>query len=309
MKTLVSTLGLSRSDWLKWRRKGIGGSDAGAILGMNSWSTPYRIWAEKLGMLPEQEDNEAMRQGRDLEEYVAQRFAEKTGKKVRRRNAMFMHDDYPWMLANIDRDIVGENAGLECKTSSSLNIKKYRLGEYPEQYYAQCQHYMAVMGWDKMYLAILLYGRDFLIFEIERDEEDIAVLITEEKNFWENYVEKKEAPPVDGKEPTSDTIKTIYEGGDQEEVQLFGRDLTIDTYLNILAKAKELEEEAERYKQLLQEDMGNSEVGYTDKYKVTWKTQTRKTFDHKKFAGDNPHIDLSSYFKESTFRKFAIKEM
>ena len=127
MKTLVSTLGLSRSDWLKWRRKGIGGSDAGAILGMNSWSTPYRIWAEKLGMLPEQEDNEAMRQGRDLEEYVAQRFAEKTGKKIRRRNAMFMHDDYPWMLANIDRDIVGENAGLECKTSSSLNIKKYRL--------------------------------------------------------------------------------------------------------------------------------------------------------------------------------------
>ena len=114
---------------------------------------------------------------------------------------------------------------------------------------------------------------------------------------------------MDGKEPTSDTLKVIYTGGDLEEVKLFGRDLTIETYLTMLERIKELEKEAEQYKQCLQEDLGDSEVGYTDKYKVTWKTQTRNTFDHKRFAKENPHIDLRGYFKESSFRKFAIKEM
>ena len=70
----------------------------------------------------EEFDNEAMREGRDLEEYVARRFMEETGKKVRRANAMFYDEEKPFMLADVDRMIVGENAGLECKTASPFQL-------------------------------------------------------------------------------------------------------------------------------------------------------------------------------------------
>lgn len=86
---------LTREEWLAERRKGIGGSDAAAIIGMNHYVTPYMLWADKTGQLPEQEDNEAMRQGRDLEQYVADRFIEATGKRVRRHTAIIRNPAYP----------------------------------------------------------------------------------------------------------------------------------------------------------------------------------------------------------------------
>ena len=72
----------TREEWLYDRLKGIGGSDVGAVLGLNKYKSAYTLWAEKCGLLQdEEEDNEAMRVGRDLEQYVADRFTEATGKK------------------------------------------------------------------------------------------------------------------------------------------------------------------------------------------------------------------------------------
>ena len=104
---------MDRAKWLEDRRKSIGGSDAAAIIRLNPYATPYMVWADKTGRLPEQEDNEAMRQGRDLEDYVASRWMEKTGKKVRKRNGIIRNPKYPFAHANIDRWVIGENAGLE----------------------------------------------------------------------------------------------------------------------------------------------------------------------------------------------------
>ena len=77
---------LSREAWLELRRHSIGGSDAAGIVGLSKWASPYSVWAEKTGQLPEQPDNEAMRQGRDLEDYVARRWSEETGNMCRREN-------------------------------------------------------------------------------------------------------------------------------------------------------------------------------------------------------------------------------
>ena len=101
---------------------------------MNHYVTPYMLWADKTGRLPDKSDNEAMRQGRDLEQYVADRFMEAMGKKVRRRTSMFHNPVYPFAHANIDRAVVGERAGIECKTTSLMNLKKFKNGEYPENF-------------------------------------------------------------------------------------------------------------------------------------------------------------------------------
>ena len=147
----TSTLRMSKEDWTAARRESIGGSDAAAVLGLNPWKGPFALWAAKTGAV-EPEDistKEAVRLGTYLEEYVAQRFAEETGKRVRRENAILRNTAYPWAHANVDRMIIGEKAGLECKTTSELNMKRFRGGEYPVTYYCQCMHYMAVTRFPK----------------------------------------------------------------------------------------------------------------------------------------------------------------
>ena len=122
MKRLVSTLNLPKEDWLRYRKCGIAGTDAGAILGLNPYRSAFQVYHDKISDTIENIDNEAMRQGRDLEDYVAQRFTEATGLKVRRANAIYQSDEHPLLLADFDRLIVGQKAGLECKTVWKYNV-------------------------------------------------------------------------------------------------------------------------------------------------------------------------------------------
>ncbi len=115
MLTKIPTLNMTHEEWLQRRKTGIGGSDAGAICGLNPYVSPMGVYLDKISTETTDLDNEAMRQGRDLEEYVARRFMEATGLKVRRSNMMYRNSRYPFMLADVDRFIVGEDAGLECK--------------------------------------------------------------------------------------------------------------------------------------------------------------------------------------------------
>jgi len=171
----------THEEWLEGRLKGIGGSDAGAILGLNEYKSAYTLWCEKTGRISNNIDNEAMRLGRDLEDYVAKRFEEATGKKVRRSGFSYQSKEYPFMLANVDRLIVGEDAGLECKTANMLTKTKYDKGDIPANYYAQCMHYMAVTGLSKWYIAILVMNKGFYFFEVLRDDEEINTLI---RHLW-----------------------------------------------------------------------------------------------------------------------------
>ena len=159
LNRLVSTSDLTHEEWLKYRKKGIGGSDAGAICGLNPYRSPMSVYIDKTEDNIEEIDSEAMRQGRDLEQYVAERFCEETGKKVRRANAIFYNPDHPFMTANVDRMIVGENAGLECKTASAFSADKWSDGKIPESYEIQCHHYMAVTGADSWYIACVILGK------------------------------------------------------------------------------------------------------------------------------------------------------
>ena len=152
---LCSTLNLPREEWLTLRQKGIGGSDAGAILEMNKYGSPFSVYAEKLGFAPETEATEPMRFGTDMEPYVAERFVEQTGKKVRRVNAMLQSVAWPFMQANVDRWLVGENAILECKTITD----RKEVGAIEPHYYVQCMHYMAVTGAERVYLAMYQRAR------------------------------------------------------------------------------------------------------------------------------------------------------
>jgi len=298
---------LTREEWLAERRKSIGGSDAAAIVGMNHYVTPYMLWADKTGRLPEQPDNEAMRQGRDLEQYVADRFTEATGKHVRRHTAMFRSPAYPFAHANIDRAVVGEPAGLECKTTSVMNLKKFKNGEYPENYYVQCVHYLAVTGWKRWYLAVVILNQGFQWFAIERDQAEIDALMQAERAFWNTYVVPDSPPPVDGRPPTSAALESVFPGTGADDVKPIFREDVLQNYLNLKEQIAALQQEKERCEQIFKQDLGDDISGACGGYRIDWKPQTRQTFDFRKFKVDHPELDFHPYLKKSSFRRFVIR--
>ena len=303
-----STLGMSREEWLELRRLSIGGSDAAAIIGLSKWASPYTVWADKTGRLPDKPDTEAMRQGRDLEEYVAQRFSEATGKRVKRCNAILYNPAYPHSHADVDRMIVGENAGLECKTTSTLDVKQFRGVEFPEKYYAQCVHYMAITGADRWYLAVLVLGKEFHVYTLERDEAEIRALMDAETAFWEQYVETDSPPAADGAESTTDAIRTIYADSSQSICILFGRETLLEEYMALKSQSKALDARIAEIQNTIMEDMQDAERGECGAYTVIWKAQERETFQRKEFEKAHPEINLAEYCRVSKSRPFKVTE-
>ena len=264
--------------WLEMRMKGIGGSDAAIVCGLNKWKSPHALWLEKTGQVEPEDlsDNEYVYWGHKLEQLVADRFCELTGKKVRKCGLM-QSIEHSFMLASVDRLVVGENAGLECKTANGFSGKQWEADEIPDAYYIQALHYMAVTGFDKWYIAVLIGGNRFVWKEIPRNDEEIAALIEAEKDFWAT-IENNIEPPVDGTASCSESLLKKYPGGKKEPVQL------PETVENKAAKFLELKEMERGLKidlaQLsneIKEMMGNNEEAYCGNYQFRWNTVKGRT--------------------------------
>ena len=297
----------THEEWLNDRMKGIGGSDVGAVLGLNKYKSAYTLWAEKCGLLPNEEvDNEAMRVGRDLEQYVADRFMEATGKKVVTSDYSFQSEAHPFMLANVDRLLVGEEVGLECKTASALTRCDFENGDIPPSYYCQCMHYMAVTGFKKWYIAILVMGKGFYWYEINRNEEEIQALIEAEQDFW-NCVESGEAPEVDASESTKDTLNLRWQSQEKECILGHEAEDSVKELLSTKKRGKALKELQTAYENVIKSEMEEAEFAEVENATIKWKTSKSMTFDRDKFKKENPEL-YKKYLKETTSRKFYLKE-
>jgi len=297
----------NREEWKNLRSQYIGGSDSAAVVGLNPFKSAYSLWAEKTGKLPPFEGNLTTEVGAYLEEFVAKLFERETGKKVRRNNRSMINDKYPWAIANIDREVVGEDAVLEIKTTSEMNLKKFKNGDYPPNYYAQLMHYLAVTERKKGYLAVLIGNRDFRWFEIERDEDEINALMHAEELLYK-CIKEDSAPPTDGTESTSEAISTLYPESVGESVSLFGYDSKLEQYIAIGNQIKELKELQDEMANDVKAFMGESGKGESDSYTVSWISSNRTTFDSKKFAADHSDMDLSDYYKNTPVRTFRVTE-
>ena len=296
----------SEEEWLALRHQYIGGSDCAALIGMNPFSSPFAVWAEKTDMVEPFKGNLATELGTFLEPFIAKKWSDETGKKVRNIRQSILNDKYPWAIANIDRDVVGESAGLELKSCSELRMKEFHGGEYPANYYAQCVHYLAVTGYQKWYLGVLVGNRYFLTFEIERDEDEIASLMKAEEEFWNKYVIPKVAPPVDGSYATTDAINEIFstEGGGLIDLSRY--EGTLQQRKNVDAHIKSLREEKDRLENQIKMLMGDNEKATCGSFTISWKTQKTSGLDREAIRRDYPDINFSKYATES--RVFRITE-
>lgn len=296
-----------RDEWLKLRRGFIGGSDAAAVIGLDDYKSPYSLWAEKTGRVPEFDGNITTRVGSYLEELVAKMFSEETGKVVRRKNRMLVNDDYPFACADLDRVVVGEKALLECKTTTSFPVmRQVKGGEYPDRWYCQMTHYLGVTGYDRAYLAVLINCRDFKVFSLERDEAEIAALMDAERDFC-RMVEEDRPPAVDGSQATTETLETIYANSvPVGTVDLFGFEHNLEHYFELKAVRDGYNKQIAAVENEIKEAMGAADRGAAGRYNVTWKTQTRTTFQAKEFAKDHPDVALDDYYKTTSSRPFKV---
>ena len=312
MKTYIKeAIPVTHDEWLKQRSKGLGGSDAGAVMGLNPYKSAYTLWAEKTGLVSSYvPENEAIRLGNDLEEYVAKRFTEQTGKKVRRSKYCYQSKEFPFMRANVDRLIVGENSALECKTANPFKDGDYSKDIIPPSYYCQCLHYMAVCGFDRMYLAVLVFQRGFYTYCIDRKdpgvEEDIQALIQTENEFW-THVMSGEPPQVDGSESTTNTLKQLHQSDETTALDLCDYDDMLDEIQELKDRQKHLKDRQKTLENEIKEALQNYDFGRSSIYNVSAKITVTNRFDSSAFKKENPKI-YEAYKKESQTQTLRISK-
>ena len=293
-----------RAHWLELRRNGIGGSEAAAIVGVDPWSTPFEVFHDKKGNVPAKEQTRFMEWGHRLEDSVRRWFADETGLEVVKRDVMYAHPKHPWMLANLDAE-VGDDAILECKNTDARNADDWEDGP-PLHYTLQTNHYLAVSGRRRAYVAVLIGGNDPRYFTLERDDELIDMLIAREERFWFDHVVADVEPDVTGRIGDTDVLRGLYPGETGSEMIL---PPDVVRLLLDRAAAKKAIKAAEavvddcenRVKQIL----GDHEIGLgvDGSTLCTWKSNLTTKFNQKQLKEDHPEI-YEQYAYKAPQRRF-----
>lgn len=331
---VVDTDPLSNEEWLEYRRKGIGGSDAAAVMGQSIFTTRRDLYYDKIGVPPRMEEEQRawvqFEVGHRLEELVAKIFSKKTGLEVFPIRKMFRHPLYPFMLADVDYFIRfpdGEIGILECKTTNYNSRDKWENGAVPVYYEYQCRHYMAVMNVKKLYIACL-YGNsenDFVYRYMERDLEAEEDLIAEEEYFWKEYVEKRQEP--DYTERAELVLESIRRhcgpaDPDADKIRLKGSyQAELDRFLFLKeekakaeAEVKRLESEMKSVYAGIVEEMGVSCQAVLstaeDSYEISYKPVYRTGIDKEgleRLKIQHPDV-YDDYVKVSESRRFSVRK-
>ena len=306
---LVETEGLSREEWLRYRKCGIGGSDVAAILGISKWNSAISLWLDKTNQTNEPiEENEAMQWGTIMEPIIRNHFAEVTGKTVVEVKAMLQHPEHPFMLADIDgltEDDEGNPAILEIKTASEYKRSEWE-NDIPSYYQTQVQHYLCVTGVQKAYVAVLIGGNSFKVYEVDADAEIQSMLIAVEKDFW-NKVQNMIRPEMDGSDAAKNLLDSLYHGGISEEIVMPDEAIEyVDAYIEACAEednAKAKKQEASNH---IKEIMGDYDKATCLGYSISWKPVSSERLDSKALKEAEPEI-YEKYVKKSISRRFTIK--
>lgn len=311
---IAKTKDMDRKDWLMLRKNGIGGSDAGAVCGLNPYVSPLEVYFSKTceGIDEGVPDNEAMREGRDLEDYVARRFMEASGLKVRRANMMYASREHPFMIADVDRLVTGrENGitGLECKTASPYSAEKWKDGKIPAHYIMQCYHYMAVLDAQSWYIAVMVCGREFKYIKLERDEEIIQQLIRIEEHFWNHNVMARVMPEPDGSDAAETFINRHFTESRKElSIPLKGFDEKLRRREEITGIINQLDTEKKKIEQEIKVYMDEAEYAENENFLVSWKNSITNRIDTKRLKEEMPEI-YTKFLNTIKNRKFIVKSV
>lgn len=317
--SLIDTSTMNRDEWLKLRTSGIGGSDAGAIMGLNKYATPLSVYLAKKDF-SNFSGNAATEWGNILEDPIRQKAREELGIEIETVPGMFKSKEHPFMNANLDGlvfiegekeingSVVWGLGGHEIKTSSRGD--GFTFDEIPDAYYAQVQHYMAVTGLQWFILtAFLMHTKEGRHYVIPRNEQFIETLINAEGEFWTENVETNTAPAPTGNENELDLVKSLPIASEIELPAEYEE--ILNERAEIEKQIKELQGKSEALKESILLKMNELSGGEDSErttascgsWKITYNLQTRVSVDTSalKKAGV-----FEQYSKESSYKVMRI---
>ncbi|OIT16258.1 endonuclease [Ralstonia solanacearum] len=312
---LVETKSLSRGDWLEVRKSGIGGSDAAAAVGLNPYMSPLELWLIKTRRdadLPKPNSDDttaAVFWGNLLEPIVAASYTKRTGNRVRRVNAVLQHPTIPFMLANIDREVVGNRdvSIVECKTAGEHGAQLWREG-VPEYVQLQVQHQLAVTGKQAADVAVLLCGQKLEVHRIVRDDALIARLIELEAAFW-RYVETDTPPPADGSDSADRALRCLYPGAGGTVDFTDDRRLS-SAFADLVAVRTEIESRQvieAQLRQTITQGMGEADRAQFETGSISYKRSKDSTgIDLKQLLADHPELATQYAVTKPGSRRFLV---
>lgn len=297
----------TRADWLRWRMAGVGGSDVAAICGLSTFGSPTSVYYDKVGLAPEQPENESMKWGRLLEAPIAAEFDERTGLHVACPQLLAMDAEHPHRRATLDGLVVehyfdypvdemveGALGTIEIKTTRDRVYD-----EIPDRVALQCLWQLGIAELQHCWLAVLHGGQRLEVYEIEADELVYKRLCVIVDRFWESHVLAENPPPADSNPATTQTLKDVF--GDRADDSTVSLDdetlLFVEQWLPAKAALKEAEARVEHIENRLRGALGESVAGSTvidgeglvDL--VTWKPQRRAgRVDEKRLRANHPEI-------------------
>lgn len=167
---------------------------------------------------------------------------------------------------------------------------------------------MAVMGYEKMYLAVLVLSKAFYHFCIKRDDAEIAALMEQEKGWWEEYVEGDSVPDPDGSEEDGAFIRERFPAADGGEVFLGTRTPDFEELSELDAQIRELSARRDALKQAIMQDMGDATLASAlNGWTASWKPQVSNRVDSRKLKAEFPQV-YADCLIESVSRVFRYKK-
>lgn len=304
---------IDEGDWLEQRKKGIGGSEASMVIGVNPWKSKLELWNEKVTQISNIDATKQLmfKVGHTLEPIIADEYTEETGRKLEER-PLKIHPKYPFILGNIDREIVGDKKGpgiLEIKTKGGYT--NWHDEDIPIYYHAQIQHYLNLYNYTWGSFAVLDLGVMKLnIVDVERDDEFISKLVKEEIDFWK-LVEYKTPPPICPTKACEEFLREKYKDSENITIDISNNEEAMK-WAAMLREAKRnikvfdtMETEAKNH---LMSIVGSAEKALGNMYSVSWKApRDKEIFDLQRFKRDYPEL-AKQYIKfEPQTRRFIVK--
>lgn len=299
---------LTIEQWLIERKSGIGGSEAGKLLGYSKYGSPLSVYTEKKSDKVEEIDNKHTRHGKRMEPVIRQ-WLNEDGYNASEYPFMMRSKDYPFMTANIDglAEKDGSLYGLEIKTASDMMLDKWQGDEIPDEYYCQVQHYMAVTGLEGFYIACLV-SKELIVKEVPRSEEFIKMLIDQEETFWNNFFLKNIAPAPMGTDADNQIVNDSI-GDLSTEI------ITLDTEIDLLAKEyksitkqeSELKKRKSEVTQKIKVAMDSHKKGDSAGYKFSLSKSVTNRFDSKRFQAEQSDL-YKNYLNQSEMVRLTVTE-
>ncbi len=296
----VSTVGMPKSEWLKFRENGIGASEIATIMGLNRYKSAHQLFYEKVEGATEQEDSIAMFMGRYNEDSIAdlwqywetdqltmmQNYAEKKViRKCRKINAYLINPEFPHLFASLDR-VINKNGtdkeqALELKTISAFSSDQWISG-IPPQYIVQLQQQLLVADLEEGELCILKDGRYMEVYSFRRNEEIINSIIEQSTKFWNNVLEARKLnlqgcpfehlePEIDHIEAYADFLNEKFTATPQKAEPIDEMYIAGMQYLECNEDEKAIKLEKTRLTNIIKAYMGNASlIDFGPDGKITW---------------------------------------